>query len=146
MLINAYECSWVLWHYNSMIMSALGHLWVLMNAHECPWSAISTNKHGSMVPWALMCTNECSSTLLGSYEPIYGHGHSWSWSWCRGAMSTHQLPRVFIVLMAPWKHTLVCTWVTISAQECTSVVMSGHECSLLLMSGRVHDSTIMKKC
>ena len=68
------------------------------------------------------------------------HGHSWSWH--HGAMSTHELSRV---LMAPWNHTLVCSWVTITVHECSSEVMSAQEFSLLLMSARVHESTIMKK-
>ena len=93
-LMHAYEFCDTMTPWEWVLMATYECSWMVMNAQECSCSAMSTNKHGSMVPWSFMSTNECSSTVLSSYEPKW-------------------------VLMVTHDHGARVPWALMSSQECS---------------------------
>ena len=149
-LMNAHQLSWVL-------LAPWCHAhecsWILMSAHECSWAAMSIHEqpwaYMSMVPWSLMCTNECALALEHSYSLMRTHiKQPWA------LMSIAQRPQkhswvlrsirdystmVPLKLIAPWHHSDQClrvlrsahggSWMFMGALECSWVFLSDPECS-----------------
>ena len=117
--------------------------WMLMDIYECSWAYMS------MVPWSLMCTNECALALEHSYSLMRTHiKQPWAlmsiaqWpqkhSWVLRSIRDYST-MVPLKLIAPWHHSDQClrvlrsahggSWMFMGALECSWVFLSDPECS-----------------